>query len=102
MELFRKKRIEIVVEAPLQGRVATLIEQAGATGYTVLPALAGLGRGGPWREGEIIGTQHMVVVMTIVAPDIADKVLDALKPMLGRYTAILAVSDVDVVRTELF
>ena len=72
MQTHSAKRVEIIIEAPLEHRLTDAIESAGVTGYTVLPVLGGSGRSGRWsREGQI-GRSGMVAVVTVIAPDRLD------------------------------
>lgn len=103
MQLFQKKRIEIVVEAPVRGQIERLLDGAGVGGYTVLPALAGRGHGGKWnREGLVGAAGQMVVIMTITDEARAKTILDLLKDVVAERIAIVSVSTVDVLRDEHF
>jgi PII-like signaling protein len=103
MQMHRKKRLEIVIEAPLVDRLVALLDKAGVTGYTVTPALAGRGREGKWRrEGQVTATGQMHVVMSIIDPGRVDDVVAQVYPLISRQIGILAVSDVDVIRKEHF
>lgn len=103
MELHRKKRLEILVEAPIVPRVTALLEAKGALGYTVLPALSGLGADGPWsRDGMVGPAGQMLMVLCILSEDKKDAVLEALFPLVKRHIGSLAVSDCEVVRPERF
>jgi nitrogen regulatory protein PII len=48
MQTHIAKRVEIVIEAPLERRLTETLTAAGVTGYTVLPVLGGSGRSGQW------------------------------------------------------
>lgn len=98
-----KKRIEIVVEAPVLNRLLDKLDKVAVTGYTVLPALAGRGREGSWRGENLVGdTGHMVVVICVTSPDRVDQVLDAAYAIISRQIGIVTVSDVHVIRAEHF
>ena len=57
------KRVEIIIEAPLEGRLTDTIIKAGVTGFTVLPVLGGSGRSGRWsREGQVSPAGGMVAI----------------------------------------
>ena len=47
-----RKRIEIVVEAVRAEAVTLLLDRMGATGWTILPVLAGRGHQGIRRAGD--------------------------------------------------
>lgn len=103
MELHGKKRLEIIIEAPVLKRLIRALEQSGAQGYTVVPALAGSGREGGWsREGEITEVGRQVMVISIVDAARAPELVDAIHALLARHVGILSVSDVSVVRREHF
>ena len=54
MQTHKAKRVEIIIEAPMEGRLTAALEKAGVTGFTVLPVLGGSGRSGRWtREGQV-------------------------------------------------
>jgi PII-like signaling protein len=101
-QLHGKKRIEIVVEGALLEPVLDEIDEAGATGYTVLPALTGRGRDGLWEAGGLSQAFTRVLVIVIAAPGIAARLIDALDHILVDYTAIVTVSDVEVLRDDHF
>ena len=103
MDTHRKKRLEIVIEAPLVDRLLGLLDRADVTGYTVMPALAGRGREGTWRrEGLVTEAGRMVVVMTVIDPTRVDAVLEQIYPLIARQIGILTICDVDVIRADHF
>ncbi len=54
MQTHHAKRVEIIIEAPMETRLTAALEKAGVTGFTVLPVLGGSGRSGRWtREGQV-------------------------------------------------
>ncbi len=44
MEMHDAKRVEIMIEAPLERRLTDALHAAEVTGFTVLPVLGGSGR----------------------------------------------------------
>ena len=62
MQTHLAKRVEIIIEAPMETRLTEALERAGVSGFTVLPVLGGSGRSGRWsREGQL-GRAGMVSV----------------------------------------
>lgn len=102
MQTYPKKRIEIVIEAPLMRRLAERFEAAGVAGYTVLPVLAGSGRGGPWSAEGSIGEAGMVCVICIVDAARVDPVLDAVYGLVARQIGLVSIADCQVIRAERF
>jgi PII-like signaling protein len=98
-----KKRIEIILEAPALHRLTDRLDRAGVTGYTILPALAGRGRGGAWSgEGLAGDAGRLVMVISIVDAGKVDSVLEGVQGVLARQIGILTVSDVQVLRADHF
>ncbi|ABD08524.1 nitrogen regulatory protein P-II (GlnB, GlnK) [Rhodopseudomonas palustris HaA2] len=103
MQTFPKKRIEIVVEAPLLRRLTSRLDEAGATGWSVVPILAGHGRDGDWTaEGQISSASQMLMLISIVDAARLDTVLEAVFALVSHQIGFVAVSDIAVVRPERF
>ena len=102
MQMHKAKRVEIIIEAPMEGRLTTALEKAGVTGFTVLPVLGGSGRSGRWsREGQV-GRQGMVAVVCLIAPERLDGLLEAAFAVVERHIGVVSVSDAHVMRVERF
>ncbi|MEM9029008.1 MAG: DUF190 domain-containing protein [Pseudomonadota bacterium] len=103
MQTFPKKRIEIMVEAPLMSRVLEILDEQGVSGYTVLPALAGKGKDGSWHRDGLVGrVGSMVQIFCIVDESRIDEVLEPLFKLVSQQIGIVSVSDVRVIRAEHF
>lgn len=99
----RKKRIEVVIEAPVLSRLLDGLDRLSVTGYTVLPALAGRGRTGSWRRDDAVNPAgQMVCVVCITDQQKVSDILDAVHSLLARQIGIVSVSDVEVIRQEHF
>ncbi len=102
MQTHIAKRVEIVIEAPLQNRLTDAIEEAGVTGYTILPVLGGSGRSGPWsREGQV-GRAGMVAVICLIRPERLDGLLEAAFAVVDRHIGVVSITDCEVLRAERF
>jgi len=103
METHKAKRVEIIIEAPMERRLRQALEGAGVSGYTVLPVLAGSGRSGTWtREGQVSRAAGMVAFVCIIRPDRLDGLLDAAFAVLESHIGVVSVTDCDVLRAERF
>lgn len=103
MQTTLKKRLEIVIEAPVIDRLRRVLDEQGVSGYTILPALSGRGRHGRWnREGEIGEAGRMLCLFAIIDPAELDETLSAVYRVLSRQIGIVSVSDVQVVRDDHF
>ncbi len=102
MQTHDAKRVEIIIEAPMEGRLTDALATAGVTGFTVLPVLGGSGRSGQWtREGQV-GRSGMVAVVCLVAPERLDGLLDAAFAVVQRHIGVVSVADVQVIRPTRF
>lgn len=102
MDLVKRKKIEITVEAPLLARVEALLAAAGVRGHTIVPVQAGRGETGEWREGMLTRAEQMVLIYAITSEQTAHAVLDGLKEVLKTWSGVVCLSDVEVIRGERF
>jgi len=103
MKTYPKKRIDIMVEEPLMERVLDLLERQNVGGYTVLPAIAGRGKSGPWHRDGLIGRAGTVVqIFCILDESRVSEVLEPLFKLVSRQIGIVTVCDVQVIRPENF
>ncbi len=103
METHTAKRVEIIIEAPMERRLTSALMEAGVTGFTVLPVHGGSGRSGRWtREGQISSAGGMVAVICIVAPERKDTLLQAAFTVVERHIGVISVTDCEVLRAERF
>lgn len=102
METHKAKRVEIVIEKPLEGRLTEALLAAGVTGYTILPVRGGSGRSGQWtREGQI-GRTGMVAVICLIRPERLDTLLEAAFSVVEKHIGVVSVTDTEVLRAERF
>ena len=103
MKTYPKKRIDIMVEAPLLNRVLSILDESDVGGYTVLPALAGRGTDGSWHQDGLVGRVGSVVqVFCIVDESRLDAIVEPLFSLVSRQIGIVTISDTQVIRPEHF
>ena len=96
-------RIELIIERMAYKRACRLLEDAGMTGYTVLPALAGYGNGNKWtRDTDISASSDMVVVISIGDEPRVRASLEQLEDLLGDHIGVVSTSSVEVLRPGRF
>jgi PII-like signaling protein len=99
---FTRKRVEILVDAPLAQMLIQSAADAGIAGYTLIPVKSGAGRGGAWRHDSITEAESKTIFLTIASEEKANAFVAMLAPHLGEYGMLLTLSDVEVVRGERF
>lgn len=102
MQTHTAKRVEIVIEAPLESRLIRALTDTGVTGFTILPVHGGSGRSGVWtREGQV-GRAGMVSVVCLIKPERLDGLLDAAFSVLEKHIGVVSITDAQVLRAERF
>lgn len=97
------KRVEIIIEAPMETRLTDALDEAGVTGYTILPVMGGSGRSGRWsREGQVSRAGGMIAIICIIRPERLDEMLEAAFAVVERHIGVVTVSDCSVLRAERF
>ena len=103
MQTHQAKRVEIIIELPMEGRLTDALTAAGVTGFTVLPVLGGSGRSGRWsRDGQVSSAGGMAAVVCIVRPEKVDTLLEAAFRVLEKHIGVVSVTDCHVLRAERF
>jgi nitrogen regulatory protein PII len=102
MQLHRKKRIEIIVEASCVQTILDMIEATGATGYTLLHEVSGKGHRGVRNDSHLTDVFRNVLIVVIAAEEIAREIVSRSQPLLENYAGIVSLSDVEVVRDDHF
>ena len=98
-QLYRKKRIEIIVEA---ARARAIIEMIEAKGYTIMPNVSGKGNRGIRDEAHLSDVFRNVMIIVVAAEEIVRRIVEQSQPLLENYAGIVVVSDVEVIRDEHF
>lgn len=98
-----RKRLEIFIETTAAKAICALLDQAGATGYSVLPVVSGRGRDGDWSaDGQISSANQLVCIVCIIdEAGIAD-LKQLLLRLLSRQAGFVSISDVEILREDRF
>jgi hypothetical protein len=102
VKTFTRKRIDVLVDAPLSDWLVETAAAAGIAHFSFLPVHAGRGRGGSWHVEDGFGTvaKYMFVALTNGAK--LEQFLTLLAPDIEKYGLVIAVCDVEVIRGERF
>ena len=103
MKMHPAKRVEIIIEAPMERRFRTALENADITGYTIMPVRGGSGRSGDWtREGQVSKAGGMIAVVCIIKEERLETLLENVFPLVERHIGVVSITDCEVLRAERF
>jgi len=98
-----KKRIDIILEAPMMRAVIDKLDRARVPGYSVLPIIEGRGMDNSWNsQGQISDTTNMIAIFCVVDQGQVDDVVDVVLSIIRDRIGFVTISDVHVVRPERF
>lgn len=97
-----RKKIEIIVEAPLQRSVLDWLQQQGVQGWSILPRVTGGGHHGERSSDDVTRAFDNVMIIAVTTEAVARKVLDGFHARFVDAVAIVYLSDVEVSRAERF
>jgi nitrogen regulatory protein PII len=101
--LAKMTKVEVVVSGGDVPAVRDLIEASGATGFTSVSGVSGLGHGG-YHQGRLLFNEQdtLALLITVVPDDRASALLEGLRPLLEESSGVMFVSDTYVSRPEYF
>jgi len=101
--LTKMTKIEVVVPGSDAPAVRELIQSVGATGYTSLSGVSGLGHGG-YHQGRLLFNQQatLELIITVVSEDKVEALLAGLRPLLDSSSGVMFVTETYVSRPEYF
>ena len=101
--LTQMTKVEVVVSGTDVPAVRGVLEGAGATGYTSVSGVSGLGHHGYHQGGLLFNDRNMLeLLITVVPHERADALLAGLRPLLEQSSGVMFVSDTYVSRPEYF
>ncbi len=93
------KRLEIIVEEAAAGKLARLLKELGAPGYTMLPRASGMGDRGLRRADEPTGTAtNCIFIIACDEPDKVTNIVEGIRPLLTRFGGVCLLSEAHWVR----
>ena len=101
--LTKMTKIEVVVTGSDTPAVRDLIRSVGATGFTSLSGVSGLGHRG-YHQGRLLFNQQaaLELIITVVSEDRADALLAGLRPLLDASSGVMFVTETYVSRPDYF
>jgi len=103
MQTHPKKRIDVIVEAPLMRRIIDRLDQANVSGYSVMPIMAGRGHDSSWTaDGQISNATQMLAIVCVTDASKVDGLLESIFGVISHQIGFVTISDVSVVRPKRF
>lgn len=101
--LTKMTRIEIVISGRDAPAIRELITSAGATGYTAVSGVSGIGHHGP-HSGALLFNEFdtLTMLITVLPQGKAAVLIEALRSMLEDSPGVMFVADTFVSRPEYF
>jgi len=87
------KRPEFVIEAAHTPGLLKALRQAGAPGWTIVRDVQGMGRRGERMGDELTDVYRNCYVLVACDPDVAETLIEAVRPVLDRHGGLCLVSD---------
>ncbi|MFE1248685.1 DUF190 domain-containing protein [Streptomyces sp. NPDC058735] len=101
--LTKMTKIDVVVPHTNADAVRTLITRAGATGYTSISGVAGLGHHGQHHGPLLFNDRDTLdLIITVVPDDHADTLIPTITDLLQTTPGVMFVSDTYVSRPHYF
>jgi hypothetical protein len=96
-------KVEVVVAGSDAPAVRDLIQSVGATGFTSLSGVSGLGHHG-YRQGRLLFNQQatLELLITVVPEGKVDALLAGLRPLLDASSGVMFVTETYVSRPDYF
>lgn len=102
METVAARRIEVLFDRPLLPMIERAAERAGVTNWAVVDVLSGRDGARRWSEDQMTGADDRRLFLTVLNPDRAQALVDALGPLLDSHGLLLMMDTIEVVRGGRF
>ncbi len=102
-QLTHMMKIEVVVPARGAAAIRELITTAGATGFTAVSGVSGIGHSGE-HSGALLFNEFdtLTMLITVLPPGKAAELIDAVRILLNDASGVMFVSDTYVSRPDYF
>lgn len=87
------KRVEIVADSVELPELIQLVEEAGASGYTLIRDVLGKGERGLRANDTVTDVFKNIYLLVACPPDVAHRIIERARPVLKQYGGICLVSD---------
>lgn len=102
MQTHVRRKLEIIVEAPILRLVEEALADAGVHVFTVLEGAEGRGLSGRWNDAHMATGLDQRLVIAVASREAIDRAAETVAHLFERYPGVMFFSDVEVVRPERF
>lgn len=102
MKTVRRRKLEIIIEAPVLGRIEQILREEGVRGWSVFRGVEGRGTSGEWHAGGLSSAEENRLIIALTTAEAADQVMGKLAAFFEDYPGIVYASDVEVLRPDRF
>lgn len=102
VQIHRRRKIEVIVEAPLARAVIEWLGEQGVRGYSMIPRVSGGGQRGERLTDDVTKVFENVLIIAIAPEALAQHILLGFHARFPNVTGIVYLSDVEVARAEHF
>ena len=101
--LTKMTKVEVVVSGSHAAAVRELIQSIGATGFTSVSGVSGLGHNG-YHQGRLLFNQQatLELIITVVPDGKAEALMAGLRPLLDASSGVMFVTETFVSRPDYF
>lgn len=97
-----RRKLEIIVEAPILRLVEDALTEAGVHVFTVLEGSEGRGLSGRWNDAHMATGLDQRLVIAVAQRAAIDAAAATIARLFERYPGVMFASDVEVYRPERF
>lgn len=96
-------RIEVIAPSDVSAAVHELIDSAGATGYTSVAGVSGVGHSGPHNGPHLFNDRDALgMTITVLPAARAEPLIEALRELLEGGSGVMFITDTWVSRSQYF
>ncbi len=87
----KMKKVEIVIESVMIEEVISIIDQAGVSGYTILPSVTGRGHRGKRMGVGFTDVLNNTMIFTLTDETTALKISNRVKKLIQNYAGVVII-----------
>lgn len=102
MELYRRKKLEFVVNKSALPRLLSIFDRHQVDGHSQLTVVGGQGTHGQHYPSTLISVYDSIMIVAVLSEDKVKLVVDESEELLAEQGGVMFLSDVEVLRPERY